>query len=103
LWREQSGKQKLRNENRENKQQMTSFIDKALESSVEHNNLPRRSVKRLRVFLSHLLLPQLDPNRALDDIVTAVRKIHNADMNSNHNEEMKRLSSNCFREAMGLA
>jgi len=98
LWREQSGKQKLRN--RENKQQITSFIDKALESSVEHNNLPRRSVKRLRVFLSHLLLPQLDPNRALDDIVTAVRKIHNADMNSNHNEEMKRLSSNCFREAM---
>lgn len=97
LWRGQS-KQKLRN--RENKQQMTSFIDKALESAVEHNNLPRRCVKRLRVFLSHLLLPQLDPNRALDDIVTAVRKIHNADMNSNHNEEMKRLSSNCFREAM---
>jgi histidyl-tRNA synthetase len=36
----------------------------------------------------------------LDDIVTAVRKIHNADMNSNHNDEVKRLSTNCFREAM---
>jgi len=37
----------------------------------------------------------------LDDIAAAASKIHHADINSlNHNDEVKRLSSNCFREAI---
>jgi hypothetical protein len=37
----------------------------------------------------------------LDDIAAAASKIHRADINSlNHNDEVKRLSSNCFREAI---
>jgi hypothetical protein len=37
----------------------------------------------------------------LDDIAAAARKIHHADINSlNQNDEVKRLSSNCFREAI---
>ncbi len=37
----------------------------------------------------------------LDDIAAAANKIHHADINSlNHNDEAKRLSSNCFREAI---
>lgn len=37
----------------------------------------------------------------LDDISAAARKIHHADLNSlHHNDEVKRLSSNCFREAI---
>ncbi len=40
-------------------------MDKALASAVERDNLPKRSARRLRSFLSHFLLPQLDANRGM--------------------------------------
>jgi hypothetical protein len=54
-------------------------MDKALASAVERDNLPKRSARRLRSFLSHFLLPQLDANKgmlssigALDDASSSV-------------------------------
>ena len=98
LFNQRAQSRKHKRKNREIKQQK---MEKALESAVERGNLSKRSAKRIRAFLSHFLVPQLDANRVLDDIAAAARKIHHADINSsNHNDEVKRLSSNCFREAI---
>ena len=61
--RGQSGKHKRKT--REMKQKNMAFLDKALETAIEHDNLPKRSAKRLRAFLSHFLLPQLDANKGM--------------------------------------
>ena len=53
---------KHKRKTREMKQQK---MDKALASAVERDNLPKRSARRLRSFLSHFLLPQLDANKGM--------------------------------------
>jgi hypothetical protein len=62
---------KHKRKTREMKQQK---MEKALESAVERGNLPKRSAKRLRAFLSHFLMPQLDANRGMLTIVPAHTK-----------------------------
>jgi len=97
--RRQSGKHKRKA--REIKVQKMEFVDKCLESAVINDNVPERCKKRLRLFLSFFLISSPDANKVLDVIYEAIKKIHHADVNSsNHTDEVKRLSKNCFVEAI---
>jgi len=97
--RRQSGKNKRKA--REAKAQRLEFQDRCIESAVVNDNLPKRAAKRLRAFLSHFLIPHPDANKALENIYEATKKLHHADVNSsNHNDDVKRLSKNCFGEVI---
>jgi histidyl-tRNA synthetase len=50
---------------REMKGQKIDFLDKCIETAVVVDKLPRKSGKRLRAFLSHFLMPQLDANKGM--------------------------------------
>lgn len=49
----------------EMKTQKQEFLDKCIETAVIVEKLPKKSGKRLRAFLSHLLIPQLDANNGM--------------------------------------
>ena len=51
------------NKTREVKGRKIEFLDKCIQTAVVVDKLPKKSGKRIRAFLSHLLIPQLDANK----------------------------------------
>lgn len=49
----------------EMKNRKLEFLDKCIETAIIVEKLPKKSGKRLRAFLSHLLIPQLDTNNGM--------------------------------------
>jgi len=86
---------KYKKKAREIKANLLEFLDRQL--SI-HENLPTETAERVRSFVSNGSLPYpMHANKALDIILDSASKLHKKDMNSGNNE-VKRLSENCFRE-----